>query len=154
MTARNGSVSARLAARLTALEARAGIRPAPPTMPPERQFLIYALAVLAGGAIGDEPPMVGFARALGYPLTFLFFDALKDSLHGKGGGPDGFNARWSRAAHGLYRDIGLDPAKPDSLDLVLTAEPLIRAARESRARSQALAMLDKGENCGEGADHG
>jgi hypothetical protein len=62
-TGRVSSVSARLAA----LEARSGLLPPPPTIAPVRRFLIYALAVLAGGATGDEPPMVGFARALGYP---------------------------------------------------------------------------------------
>src|SRR5918993_776900 len=52
--------------RLAALEARAGLQPPPPPDDPLHRFVRYALAVLAGGARGEEPPMVGAAPAPGY----------------------------------------------------------------------------------------
>jgi hypothetical protein len=105
-------------------------------------FLRYALAVLSGGAIGDEPPMVGFARSLGYELTSDFFEALKDRINGKPRHPDDWNERYKRATHGLCRDLGLDPDKPDVVAFIFAAEPLIRAAPDSRAKRQALEQIE------------
>jgi hypothetical protein len=105
------------------------------------------MAVLLGQAVGDEPPFDALARALRYSQTSDFIEGLRSSLAGKPARANDWNDRYRQATNELLEDLGLDPSEPDVVDFIMAAEPLVRAAPASRARTAALeqfALLSAG----------